>query len=235
MFEFMPNGNLNDWLHPKSDMLTQRNTLSLEQRLEIAVNIMDVLDYLHNHCQPPIVHCDLKPSNILLAEDMSAHVGDFGLSRILPESASISLRNTNSTIGIRGSIGYIAPEYSEGSSVSTLGDVYSLGILLLEMFTGRSPADDIFRGLLDLHKFSEYALPENIWEIADLTMWIHEDAYNSIKRNRTENCLVSVIALGISCSNNLKSRYSYKMRPLRCMLSETRTSSLPDLFWCMKE
>jgi len=105
----MTNGSLNDWLHPKSNMPTPRNTLSLEQRLDIAVDIVDALDYLHNHCEPPIVHCDIKPSNILLAEDMSARVGDFGISRILPESASKTLQNSNSTIGIRGSIGYVAP------------------------------------------------------------------------------------------------------------------------------
>jgi len=90
-------------------MPTSRNTLSLEQRLDIAVDIMDALDYLHNHCQPPILHCDLKPSNILLAEDMSARIGDFGISRILPESACKTLQNSNSTIGIRGSVGYVAP------------------------------------------------------------------------------------------------------------------------------
>jgi len=109
IFEFMSNGSLNDWLHPKSDMLTPRNTLSLEQRLNIATDIMDALDYLHYHFQPPIAHCDLKPSNILLAEDMSARVGDFGISQILPESANKILQNSNSTTGIRGSIGYVAP------------------------------------------------------------------------------------------------------------------------------
>ncbi|CAL4958208.1 unnamed protein product [Urochloa decumbens] len=200
VFEFMPNGSLNCWLHKKSDMPTVSNTLSLEQRLDIAVDIIDALDYLHNHCQPPIVHCDLKPSNILLAEDMSARVGDFGISRILRESASRYLQNSSSTIGIRGSIGYVAPEYSEGSSVTTLGDVYSLGILLLEMFTGRSPTDDMFTGSLDLHKYSKDALPDKIWEIADTAMWLHMDTYENSTRNITENCLAQVFALGISCS-----------------------------------
>uniref|UniRef100_K3XPS3 Receptor kinase-like protein Xa21 n=1 Tax=Setaria italica TaxID=4555 RepID=K3XPS3_SETIT len=205
VFEYMPNGSLDGWLHPKSETPTQTNTLSLEQRLHIAVDIMDAMDYLHNHCNPPVLHCDLKPSNILLAEDMSARIGDFGISKILPECASKTLQNSNSTIGIRGSIGYVAPEYGEGSSVSTLGDVYSLGILLLEMFTGRSPTDDIFRGSLDLHKFSEDALPERILKIADTTMWLHTDAYEALQevnttRSRIENCLVSIIALGISCS-----------------------------------
>jgi len=109
VFEFMPNGSLNGWLHPGSDMPTRANSLSLEQRLHIAVGIMDALDYLHNHCRPPIIHCDIKPSNILLAEDMSARVGDFGISRILPESASKTLQSSNSIAGIRGTIGYVAP------------------------------------------------------------------------------------------------------------------------------
>jgi len=65
---------------------------------------MEALDYLHNHCHPPIIHCDIKPSNILLAEDMSAQVGDFGLSRILAECASQTIQNSNSMFGIRGSV-----------------------------------------------------------------------------------------------------------------------------------
>ncbi|RCV24686.1 hypothetical protein SETIT_5G105600v2 [Setaria italica] len=191
VFELMPNGSLNGWLHPESDTLTQTNTLSLEQRLHIAVDILDALDYLHNHCQPSIIHCDLKPSNIFLAEDVS---------EILPESASKTLQNSNSTTGIRGTIGYVAPEYGEGSSVSTQGDVYSLGILLLEMFTGRNPTDEIFNDSLDLHKFSENALPERIWDIVDPTIRMHTDAYNSTIRSGIKNCLVYVVSLGISCS-----------------------------------
>ena len=118
IFQFMPNGNLNVWLHPQSDLHTLNNTLSLAQRLNITVNIMDALDYLHNRCQPPIIHCDLKPSNILLAGDMSARLGDFCISRILLESDIKSLQNSSSTIGIRGSIDYVAPA----------NDLYSLSL-----------------------------------------------------------------------------------------------------------
>lgn len=113
VFEYMPNGSLDGWLHPVSGNPTSSNTLSLSQRLGIAVDILDALDYLHNHCQPPIIHCDLKPSNILLAEDMSAKVGDFGISRILPESIVKALQHSDSIVGIRGSIGYIPPGSSK--------------------------------------------------------------------------------------------------------------------------
>ncbi|GJN37468.1 hypothetical protein PR202_gb26426 [Eleusine coracana subsp. coracana] len=66
--------------------------------------------------------------------------------------------------------------------------------------TGRSPTDDMFDGSFDLHKFSKDAIPDRIWEIVDPTMWLHNDGYNSTTRPRIHNCLVSVIALGISCS-----------------------------------
>ncbi|XBH96771.1 hypothetical protein VPH35_087092 [Triticum aestivum] len=111
VFEFMPNGNLDGWLHPKSQDPTINNTLSLARRLDIAVDIVDAIEYLHNYCQPLVIHCDLKPSNILLAEDMSARVGDFGISRILQENTSEGMPALNSSTGIRGSIGYVAPVF----------------------------------------------------------------------------------------------------------------------------
>eukprot|EP00267_Zea_mays_P035508 XP_008671474.1 probable LRR receptor-like serine/threonine-protein kinase At3g47570 [Zea mays] len=111
VFEFMANGSLDDWIHPRSSNPTAENTLSLSERLGIAANIFDVLDYLHNHSHPSIVHSDLKPSNVLLADDMSAKIGDFGISRILPlGTVGKAMQNSESSIGIRGSIGYIALE-----------------------------------------------------------------------------------------------------------------------------
>nr|CAB3499051.1 unnamed protein product [Digitaria exilis] len=93
-------------------------------------------------------------------------------------------------------------EYGEGCAVSTLGDVYSLGILLLEMFTGRSPTDDVFRDSLDLHRFCEDAFPDRILEIADPTLWAHSDTNDGITRSRVQECLISVIGLGLSCSKH---------------------------------
>jgi Leucine-rich repeat (LRR) protein len=79
IFEFMPNGNLDTWLHHKGDEEATR-CLGLTQRINIVVNIADALDYLHHGCGRPTVHCDLKPSNILLDDDMNALLGDFGIA-----------------------------------------------------------------------------------------------------------------------------------------------------------
>ncbi|KAL6897258.1 hypothetical protein ACP4OV_006954 [Aristida adscensionis] len=200
VFEFMANGSLDGWLHPKSQNLTSTNTLSLHQRLDIAVDIVDAVEYLHTNCQPQVIHCDLKPSNILLAEDMSARVGDFGISKFLPGNTCTKLQNSYSSIEIRGSIGYVAPEYGEGSAISTSGDIYSLGILVLEMFTGRSPTDDMFTDSLDLHKFTESALPDRALEIVDSTIWLHKETQDNTTRSRIQECLASVFSLGLSCS-----------------------------------
>jgi serine/threonine protein kinase len=102
--EFMSNGNLDKWLYPED--VECGLTLTLTQRMNIAIDVASALDYLHHDCDPPVVHCDLKPGNVLLDEDMTAHVGDFGLARFLSHD---SLQNESSTIGLKGSIGYIAP------------------------------------------------------------------------------------------------------------------------------
>jgi serine/threonine protein kinase len=100
IYEFMPNGNLDTWLHSK---FAGGSCLSLAQRASIAVGIADALAYLHNDCERQIVHCDLKPTNILLDDDMNAYLGDFGIASLVGYSAS------NISTELKGTIGYIAP------------------------------------------------------------------------------------------------------------------------------
>ncbi|ONI29517.1 hypothetical protein PRUPE_1G200500 [Prunus persica] len=111
VFEFMANGSLDSWLHPRDDEQpqTQSKRLSLIQRLNIATDVASALDYLHHCCETTIVHCDLKPSNVLLGEDMVAHVGDFGLARFLLEASDNYSQSQTLSAGLRGSIGCIPP------------------------------------------------------------------------------------------------------------------------------
>ncbi|KAJ8647486.1 hypothetical protein MRB53_000509 [Persea americana] len=123
VYEFMSNGSLEEWLHPKEEEGHRLRNLSLNPRLNIAIDVAYALDYLHNHQGTPIAHCDLKPTNILLDNDLVAHVGDFGLAKILFETNNNSSITDINSITIKGSIGYVAPEYGMGRGVSTLGDV----------------------------------------------------------------------------------------------------------------
>ena len=111
-YEFLENGNLDEWLHPtprKNESLLKQRKLSLLQRLNIAIDVASALDYLHNHCDTPIVHCDLKPSNVLLDEEMIGHVSDFDLARFLHDIVHSSSINQSSSIGVKGTIGYTPP------------------------------------------------------------------------------------------------------------------------------
>nr|XP_023896912.1 probable LRR receptor-like serine/threonine-protein kinase At3g47570 [Quercus suber] len=114
VYEFMENGNLDEWLHPTSRMdeaVEEPKNLSLLQRLNIAIDVANALDYLHHHCQTPIVHCDLKPSNILLDDKMIGHVGDFGLTKFLFDVIEDYSIDPSSSVGVRGTVGYTPPGY----------------------------------------------------------------------------------------------------------------------------
>ncbi|WOG89100.1 hypothetical protein DCAR_0208336 [Daucus carota subsp. sativus] len=205
VYQYMSNGSLEDYLHPEPGLLQQKN-LSFLQRINIVTDVASALYYLHHQCETPVVHCDLKPSNILLDTDFTAHVSDFGLARLIL-SSNKGYSNQFSSIGIKGTIGYTAPEYGMGSEVSTQGDVYSFGILLLELFTGRRPTDEIFRDGVNLHNFVSMALTDEIMVVVDQSALSGEE-YITMEKNEigskwshehTEQ-LISIFRIGISCS-----------------------------------
>lgn len=200
VLEFMANGSLDDWLHPRENEQLERKKLNLMERLNIAIDVASALDYLHHYGEIPIVHCDLKPSNVLLDNDMTAHVSDFGLARFLRNVVSKSSQHPTSSIGLKGTIGYVPPEYGVANRVSTRGDVYSYGILLLEMFTARSPTDGVFMEGLSLRRFVERAIPERVIDVIDAQLLSLEDSQNTNSELAVE-CIASVLRVGILCSN----------------------------------
>ncbi|CAO2146958.1 unnamed protein product [Urochloa humidicola] len=107
VFDFMTNGSLEDWLHPDTNDQTVKY-LNLLERVTILLDVANALDYLHCHGPSPVVHCDLKPSNVLLDADMVAHVGDFGLAKIIVDTSS-PFQQSTSSMGFRGTIGYAPP------------------------------------------------------------------------------------------------------------------------------
>jgi serine/threonine protein kinase len=110
VFDFMPNGSLEGWLHHETtdDQTEQQKCLNLLQRVTILLDVANALDYLHCHGPVPVVHCDLKPSNVLLDSEMVARVGDFGLAKIIVDTSPFSHQSTSS-MGFRGTIGYAPP------------------------------------------------------------------------------------------------------------------------------
>ncbi|QHO21214.1 receptor kinase-like protein Xa21 [Arachis ipaensis] len=183
ILSYMPNGSLERWLH------SEYHGLSMIQRLNIMIDVAEAMNYLHNGGSVPIIHCDLKPSNILLDEDMVAHVTDFGIAKLLSGDDSITQTMNLATIG------YMAPEYGLEGRVSRQGDVYSYGILLMETFTQKKPTDEMFVGEFSIKEWVKMSCPDSLLDIIDAKLLVEEG-----ETVTKQDCLLSIMTLALNYS-----------------------------------
>ncbi|KAM0881217.1 hypothetical protein ACQ4PT_033098 [Festuca glaucescens] len=202
VYRFIPNDSLDTWLHPSSNRDANSN-LDLAQRLKIVVDVADALQYIHHDCESPIIHRDLKPGNILLDDDMTAHLGDFGIARFYLETPP-TVGDSRSVGTLTGTIGYIPPEYAGGSYLSTSGDVYSFGVVLPEILTGKRPTDSLFCNGLNIVNFVERKFPDQILDVVDAYLLESSQEYsraNPKEENRVFRCLLALVKLALSCTH----------------------------------
>lgn len=131
MYDYMPNGSLGSLLHDRTG-----DALEWELRYQILLGAAEGLAYLHHDCAPPIVHRDIKANNILIGLEFEAYIADFGLAKLVEDGDFARSSNT-----VAGSYGYIAPEYGYMMKITEKSDVYSYGVVVLEVLTGKQPID----------------------------------------------------------------------------------------------
>ncbi|KAG9131337.1 hypothetical protein Leryth_006188 [Lithospermum erythrorhizon] len=134
VYDYMPNLSLLSHLHGQH---SAECLLDWDRRMNIAIGSAEGIVYLHNQATPHVIHRDIKASNVLLDSDFQARVADFGFAKFIPDGA------THVTTRVKGTLGYLAPEYAMLGKASEGCDVYSFGILLLELVSGKRPVEKI--------------------------------------------------------------------------------------------
>jgi serine/threonine protein kinase len=132
VYEYAENGSLTDWLHDNKD--PRSSPLAWKQRVQVAYDMADALNYLHNYINPPYIHKNLKTSNILLDSNLRAKISNFGLARTLGIQDRGGLQLTRHVVGTHG---YMAPEYMEDGVITPKLDVFAFGVVMLELLSGR--------------------------------------------------------------------------------------------------
>ncbi|CAL5376596.1 unnamed protein product [Camellia sinensis] len=184
VLQYMSNGSLEMWLY------SHNSFLNLLQRFGIMMDVALALEYLHCGQLEPVVHCDLKPSNVLLDEDMVAHDADFGIAKILAENKT----------GIQTRTLYCSRKYGSEGRVSTSGDIYSYRMMLLETFTRKKPTDEMFSAEINLRQWVSTSLPNKIMEIVDGGLLRMQNGSDMVA---SQSILLAILELGLDCTNEL--------------------------------
>ncbi|RDX87756.1 Receptor-like protein kinase HSL1, partial [Mucuna pruriens] len=189
VYEYMENQSLDKWLHGKKK--TSPSGLSWPARLNIAIGAAQGLCYMHHECSPPVIHRDVKSSNILLDSEFRAKIADFGLAKMLSKPGELHTMST-----LAGSFGYIPPEYAYSTKINEKVDVYSFGVVLLELVTGRKA-----------NKGGEHAcsLVDWAWQHCSEGKSLIDAFDEDIKEPRYAEEMTSVFKLGLLCTSLLPS------------------------------
>ncbi|KAF7136040.1 hypothetical protein RHSIM_Rhsim08G0229800 [Rhododendron simsii] len=175
VYEYMANGTIKEHLSEKNPKI-----LSWEKRLQIACDAAEGLAYLHDGCNPPIIHRDIKTTNLLLTENMQAKVSDFGLSRLMPSDGGTHVSSV-----VAGTRGYMDPEYITSGKMNEKSDIYSFGVVLLELITGKPAVLEIPENTLLVNWIVPMVERAEIKEIMDWRLNSDFDTYSAWKALET--------------------------------------------------
>ena len=191
----MKNGTLGEALKGNLDWPTRRN---------IAAGIAAGLEYLHLQHNPRIIHRDLKPENILLDDNLEARISDFGLAKRVPDKET-----HQTTAKVAGTIGYIAPEYHQTLRYADKSDIYSFGVVLAVLMTGKTPYDQVFEEMGLIFWLREAHREGREEEVID----------ERLKGNGKEEEMKLVLKVALLCTvDDPKKRPNSK--EVRCMLDQ---------------
>ncbi|KAL5575715.1 hypothetical protein UlMin_017414 [Ulmus minor] len=205
VYDYMPNLSLLSHLHGQH---SAECLLDWNRRIKIAIGSAEGIAYLHHHATPHIIHRDVKASNVLLDSDFVARVADFGFAKLIPDGA------THVTTRVKGTLGYLAPEYAMLGKASESCDVYSFGILLLELASGKKPLEKLSAAIK--RPITDWALPlaceRKFEELAD----------PKLNGNYEEDELKRVIFVGLLCAHNQPERRPTMLEVLELLKGESK-------------
>ncbi|XP_057510623.1 probable LRR receptor-like serine/threonine-protein kinase At1g12460 isoform X2 [Actinidia eriantha] len=193
--EFVPNGNLYDNLHrldfPGTSTGVGNSELNWSRRFKIALGTARALSYVHHDCKPPVLHLNIKSTNILLDENYEAKLSDYGMGKLLPLLDNYGLTKSHNAVG------YVAPELGQGLRLTDKYDVYGFGVILLELVTGRKPVESPVANEVVI-------LCEYVRGLIESGM--ASDCFDRSLRGFAEDELIQVMKLGLICTSETPSR-----------------------------
>ncbi|KAJ8527943.1 hypothetical protein K7X08_015394 [Anisodus acutangulus] len=213
VYEFVPNNTLEFHLHGKG-----RPPLDWPTRLKIAVGSAKGLAYLHEDCQPKIIHRDIKAANILVDFNFEAKVADFGLAKLTSDV------NTHVSTRVMGTFGYLAPEYASSGKLTEKSDVFSFGVMLLELITGRRPVDSS-------QSYIEDSLVD--WARPLLTRALEDEKFDALVDRRLDNDynhndMARMVACCAACVRHSAKRRPRMTQVLRALEGDVSLSDLNE-------